>query len=71
MMKSLYKNLLKFKMLCHPMKHINSWKLKDLYILESLQKCYTDENYLFKDDDTHVFIKTNNSVAIIKTLKCL
>jgi len=53
------------------MKHINSWKLKDLYILESLQKCYTDENYLFKDDDTHVFIKTNNSVAIIKTLKCL
>ncbi len=25
---------------------------------------YTDENYLFKDDDTHDFIKTNNSVAI-------
>ena len=25
---------------------------------------YTDENYLFKDDDTHVIIETNNSVAI-------
>ena len=25
---------------------------------------YTDENYLFKDDDTHVFIVINNSVAI-------
>jgi hypothetical protein len=30
--------------------------------------CFTDENYLFKDDDTHVFIETNNSVAIIKTI---
>jgi len=25
---------------------------------------YTDENYLFKDDDTHFFIETKNSVAI-------
>jgi hypothetical protein len=27
-----------------------------------------DENLFFKDDDTHVFIETKNSVAIIKTI---
>ena len=32
---------------------------------------YTDENYLFKDDDTHVFIETNNSVAIILKMNAL
>jgi hypothetical protein len=29
---------------------------------------YTEENLFFKDDDTHVFIETKNSVAIIKTI---
>lgn len=32
---------------------------------------YTDENYLFKDDDTLVFIETNNSVAIILKMNAL
>ena len=31
-------------------------------------KIYIDENLFFKDDDTHVFIETKNSVAIIKTI---
>jgi len=31
-------------------------------------KIYTDENLFFKDDVTHVFIETKNSVAIIKTI---
>jgi len=41
-----------------------------IYVVPSpgkLQKIilkHTDENYLFKDDDTHFFIVSNNSVAI-------
>lgn len=38
MMNSLYKNLLKFRILRHQMQHLNCWKLKDLNILGSLQK---------------------------------
>jgi hypothetical protein len=29
---------------------------------------YNEENLFFKDDDTHVFIETKNSVAIIKSI---
>jgi hypothetical protein len=36
--------------------------------LEVLIAFYTDEDLFFKDDDTHVFIETKNSVAIIKTI---
>jgi hypothetical protein len=32
---------------------------------------YTDENYLFKDDDNHVFIETKNSVDIILIMNAL
>ena len=34
-------------------------------------KIYIDENLFFKDDDTHVFIETNNSVAIILKMNAL
>jgi hypothetical protein len=36
----------------------NAGKLKKIIMK------YTDRNFLFKDDDTHVFIVINNSVAI-------
>jgi hypothetical protein len=35
------------------------------FIRDCFKAYYTDEKYLFKEDDTHVFIETNISVAII------
>ena len=41
------------------------------FIRDCFKAYYTYEKYLFKDDDTHVFIETNISVAIIFKMNSL
>ena len=50
--------------------NVSYLRLNSYFFLKCRQSAllYIDENLFFKDDDTHVFIKTKKSVAIIKTI---